>query len=246
MITLRRAEERLHERRRRLEIWLTFFAEERAATSAPGFGSLEVLSEGRLSPGGAVPRRPHRDAEVITYVREGALTYEDSSGRTGIIDAGEFQRMTTGSGVYHVKTNASRSDEAHVFQIWLCPVEVGRETRHEQRRFSAAQRRGGLCVVVSPDSRAGSLGIHQDARIYSALLDPGQHVVHELVEGRSAWLHVVSGEVALGDVVLTTGDGAGVRGERALSMTARRHTEILLLDLGAGPPASRRAVPLRG
>ena len=243
MITLRRAEERPHEQRRKLQVWLTFFAQDRDNALAPAFGSLEILSEGRLSPGAAVPRRPHRDAEVITYVREGTLRYEDSSGRSGVIQAGEFERMTTGSGIRHSKTNASRTDEAHVFQIWLCPVETGRETRHEQKRFSTAQRRGGLCVVVSPDSRGGSLRIHQDAVVYSALLDPGQHVVHELAHGRSAWLHLVLGELTLGDVVLTTGDGAGVRAERALSITARDHTEILLLDLGAGLPASRRAPP---
>ncbi len=77
----------------------------------------------------------------------------------------------------------------------------------------------------------GSLRIHQDALICSALLDSGQHVVHELSRRRCAWLHVVRGEVTLGDVVLTTGDGAGVTADRAVSLTAREETEILLVDL---------------
>ena len=98
---------------------------------------------------------------------------------------------------------------------------------------SAAQRRGGLCVVASSDARRGSLRIHQDALVFSALLDPGQHVVHELSQGRSAWLHLVQGEVALGDLILTTGDGAGVSAAPAVSFTAREPTEVLMLDVGA-------------
>ena len=81
--------------------------------------------------------------------------------------------------------------------------------------------------------------------MFSAMLDPGQHVVHELSQGRSAWLHLVQGEVTLGDVVLTIGDGAGVTSERAVSFTAREETEILLLDLGEPAPASphHRVIP---
>jgi hypothetical protein len=98
-----------------------------------------------------------------------------------------------------------------------------------------AERRGLLCVVASPDGRTGSLHVHQDIRIYSTLLDAGQHVVHELRPGRGAWLHVVSGEATLGDLVLGTGDGVGLSGEPAVSFTAREATEILLVDLPAPP-----------
>jgi quercetin 2,3-dioxygenase len=106
-------------------------------------------------------------------------------------------------------------------------LELGRE----QKRFSAAERHGGLCVVASPDARAGSLRLGQDTSIYSALLDPGQHVVHALAPAHAAWLHVVQGEVTLEDFVLVTGDGAGVITERAVSLTARVDSEILLFDV---------------
>jgi hypothetical protein len=237
MITLRRANERHHDRRRKQEVWHTFHPD-RADALAGGFGALEVLDEDRLPPGAGVPRHPHLDAEIVTYVREGALAHEDSMGRSGIVQAGEFQRMTAGRGIRHSETNASRTDWAHVFQIWLRPSEAGLEPGHEQKRFSAAERRGGLCVVASPDARRGSLRIHQDALVYSAMLDPGQHVIHELPQGRSAWLHLVQGEVTLGDTVLTTGDGAGVTAEPAVSLTAREETEILLVDLGERLPRS--------
>jgi redox-sensitive bicupin YhaK (pirin superfamily) len=235
MITLRRAEERHHDRRRKREVWLTFYPQDRADPLANGFGPLEILNESRLPPTTGVPRHAQHDAEIVTYVREGAVAYEESMGCSGVIRAGEFQRMTVGRGARHSHTNVSRADWAHVFQIWLCPSETGLEPSHEQRRFSAAERRGVLCVVASPDARRGSLRIHQDAVLYSAILDPGQHVVHELLPGRSAWLHLVRGEVTLGDIALTTGDGAGVRTERAVSLTARQQTEILLLDLREEP-----------
>lgn len=238
MITLRRDKERHHDRRRKLEAWLTFGPRDRADALAGGFGALEVLTEDRLAPGAGVPRRPPHDAEIVTYVREGTLAYEDSSGLSGVIPAGEFHRMTAGRGIRHSETNASRTDWAHFFQVWLRPSEAGLEPEHEQKRFSAAERRGRLCVVASPDARGGSLRIHQDALLYSAMLDPGVHVVHELSEGRRAWLHVVQGEVALGDAILTTGDGVGVTAERTVSLTAREETEILLLDLADPPPAS--------
>jgi quercetin 2,3-dioxygenase len=241
MITLRRAKERHHDRRRKQEAWHTFYAADRADALADGFGTLEILNEDRLPPGAGVARHPHHDAEIITYVREGALAHEDSMGRSGVIHAGEFQRMTAGRGIRHSETNASRTDWAHVFQIWLRPSRAGLEPTNEQKRFSAAERRGVLCVVASPDARRGSLRIHQDALMYSAMLDPGQHVVHELSQGRGAWLHLVQGEVTMGDVVLCAGDGAGITAERAVSLTAREETEILLLDLGEQLPRSLKS-----
>jgi quercetin 2,3-dioxygenase len=233
MIALRRADERRHLRHHEQEAWLTFYRQDGADPLAHGFGALEILNEDRLPPGARVPLEPYHAAEILTYVLEGALAHEDSAGRSGVSQAGEFRRVTAGRGVRPSEANASRIDWAHTFQIGLHPSEAELDPSDEQRRFSAAERRGDLCVVASPDGRRSSLRIHQDALIYSALLDPGQHLIHELAPGRSAWLHVVRGETTLGDVVLTTGDGAGVSADRALSLTAREETEILLLDLGA-------------
>jgi len=236
MITLRRSNERRHDRRGKQEVWHTFGPRSREDALADGFGALEVLDEERLPPSAGVARHPPCDAEIVTCVREGALAYEDSAGRSGVIQAGEFQRMTAGRRIQHSERNASRTDWAQVFQVWVRPSEADLEPDYEQRRFSAAERRGVLCVVASPDGRRGSLRIHQDALIYSAMLDPGQHVIHELLPGRSAWLHLVHGAVSLGDSILTTGDSAGVSAEPAISLTARENSEILLFDLSEAPP----------
>jgi redox-sensitive bicupin YhaK (pirin superfamily) len=239
MTTLRRAKQRDHDRRRKREVWLTF-PPDVANPPSDGFGTLVTLNEERLAPGAGVPRHPHNDAEIVTYAHEGALAYEDSMGCSGVIQAGEFQCMTTGRGIRHNEANGSRMEWAHVFQIGLRSWQAGLAAGYEQKRFSAAERRGGLCVVASPDARRGSLRIHQDALIYSALLNPGQHVVHEILHGRRAWLHVVQGDVSLGDVVLTTGDGIGFASEPAVSLIAREASEILLVDLGTGAPGSSK------
>jgi redox-sensitive bicupin YhaK (pirin superfamily) len=234
MITLRRTAERRHDRRRRQEVWLTFHPQGPLDSLGAGFGPLQALNEERWSPGAGVPSHLVRDAEVITFVREGELEYQDSVGGSGVIRAGEFHRLTAGRGLRLTERNPSLLDWAHVFQIWLHPSEAGLEPGQEQRRFSAAERRGVLRVVASPGGRRGSLCLHQDAHLYSTLLDPGQHVIHEIAHGHRVWLHMVQGEAALNELLLTRGDGAGITDERAVSLTAREGTELLLLDLGAG------------
>jgi len=239
MITLRRATERRHVLRGEQDTWITFFP--RDDRSGPGAVFLDVLvsfDEMRLAPGSGSGSHRRDEAEVITYVYAGALTQEDSTGRSGVIQAGEFQRMTTGGRVRYKETNASRNDWVHIFRIALHSSEVGLDGAHEQKRFTAGQRHNLLCVVASRDGRMGSLRIHQDALIFSSILDPGHHIFHELLPGRSVWLHVVSGEARLNDVVLTRGDGAGVTTEPSVSLTAQVNTEILLVDLGPAPNSS--------
>lgn len=236
MITLRRDKERHHVHRGKRDVWLTFHPRDQPDPLSDGFGALAQIHEIRLEPGGVAGARPRGEAEIITHVREGALAQEDSTGYSGLLHAGEFQHLSTGRGVRHKETNASRIHAAHVFQIVLRPSEAGLDRAHEQKRFTTAQRRNALCVVVSPDGRKGSLRVHQGALIHSALLDPGHHLVHEIASGRCAWLHVVQGEATLDDIVLSTGDGAGATAERAISVTAREETEILLIGLGEEQP----------
>jgi hypothetical protein len=231
MISLRLAAERHHDQRLKREVWRTFDPVDRTDRLAEQFSALEALDESRLPPRTDIPRRIGGEGEIVTYVREGTVSYDDSTGHSGMIHAGEFQRMITTPAARHSESNASRIDWAHVFQIRMRRTRPELEPAREQKRFSAAERRGRLCVVASPDARDGSLRLGQDTWIYSALLEPGQHVVHELAPEHAAWLHIVHGEVALDESVLVTGDGAGVITERVVSLTARADSEILLFDL---------------
>ena len=230
MIDLCRSHERCHQQRGDKEVWSTFSLREPGASSGGGFGVLATLDERSLPPRATSPQPP-RHGDIVTYVREGALAFANKKGHTGIIRAGEFQRRTAMGRHSHRETNASHAASAHVFQLGFVRSPAELEPSLEQKRFSVADRREGLCVVASPNGRQGSLHIHQDAVVYAAMLRAGQHVVHELLDERSVWLHVVQGELTLQNAVLTTGDGAGVTAERAVALTARADSEILLVDV---------------
>jgi redox-sensitive bicupin YhaK (pirin superfamily) len=153
-------------------------------------------------------------------------------GLTGVLRQGDFQRTTAGTGLRYSEVNASSESEAHVFQLWLRPDRLGLAPGHERKKFTFAERRGVLKLVASPTGLDGSLSIHQDAYLYSAILAKGQHVVHTIGKGRGAWVHIVQGSLSVGDVDLETGDGVGLREETRASMFVSAPTEILLLDLG--------------
>ncbi len=233
MITVRKAGERRYQKELGQDCWLTFGPS--GEPSLGTFGNLEIFRERRFVPRAAA-REPRQEAEIITYVREGSLAFEDSLGQTGVLRRGEFQRMTTGMGLRYREMNVSPVHEAHVFQIWLRPDQSGLTPGHEQRRFSVAERKGRLCVIASPSGMQGSLKIHQDAVLYSALFDAGQRVVYALGSGRGAWLHVIEGAVSMmGPILLQAGDGAGISEEAAVELLVQVPSEVLLLDLGKFP-----------
>jgi quercetin 2,3-dioxygenase len=233
MICIRRSAERQHDQRLKREVWRTFDPRDSSDRFADRFGALEAVDESRLPPRADVPRRVGDDGEIVIYVRQGKVAYDDSMGDAGVIEAGEFQRMVAVHGARHSEANASGVDWAHVFQFRLRCSAPEFEPRREQKRFSATDRRGVLCIIASPDAGARSLRLKQDTWIYSALLEPGQHVVHEVAPERAAWLHLVQGEVTLDGFTLVTGDGAGVTTEGAVSLIARESSEILLFDIAS-------------
>jgi redox-sensitive bicupin YhaK (pirin superfamily) len=232
MMTLRRADQRLHDQRRCHDTWCTFFSPERAVPFAEGFGILETLNEDRLPPGASSSVDSFVESEVLTYVCEGALTHSSRAGASCVLRAGEFQQWSASSTNKCRCGNALRSHWTHAFHMGFRAGKAQSDSGPSQKRFNAADRRRGLCVVASPDGRRGSLRLHQDAVVYSALSIAGQHIVHELLPGRSAWLHIVKGEATLANTLLTAGDGAGISAERGISLTAKTEAELLLVELG--------------
>lgn len=241
MITLLRSSQRYHATLGQQEVWRSFVAQKPSGPLAHGIGFLFAFDELRLPPGQRTEPQGSSEVEFVTYVYRGALSQEDTTGYSGVLCAGEFQRVSAGGSVRHTETSVSESDWVHWFRMSLRPWQAGIDHGQEQQRFTAGQRHNVLCVVASPDRRKGSLKIHQDALIYSAMLEPGHHLVHELKSGRRAWLHIVHGEATMDDVVISRGDGVGVLNERAVALTVREPTEILMVDMG---PANARAVQL--
>lgn len=243
MMILRRNIERRCAKWGKQEVWNSFFVQDDSEPLADGFGNLIAFDELRIPPGDSTDAHFENEAEIVTYVYKGALSQEDTAGNSGVIHAGEFQCMSTGRCIRHKETSVSRSDWGHMFRISLRPSEIGIDRKHMHKRFTSAQRRNLLCIVASFDGRKGSLRIHQDALIYSSILEPGHHLVYELAPGRSAWLHIVYGEAILDDIVLMQGDGFGVTNEPAVSLTVQENTEMLLVDLGSERSMPRNKTP---
>ena len=172
-----------------------------------GFRSLRVINEDWVAPGGGFPTHPHRDMEIITYVLEGGLAHKDSMGNGSIIRPGDGQRMSAGTGVRHSEANPSPKDPVHLLQIWITPDRRGHEPGYEQKSFPEHEKRGKLRLIASPDGADGSVTIHQDARLYVALLAPGQQVEHP-----------------------EEGDGASTDDPKLL-IKGTEETEVLLFDL---------------
>jgi quercetin 2,3-dioxygenase len=230
-IRVRRAAERGHANYDWLDTWHTFSFDTYYDPAHMGFRSLRVINEDRVQPGKGFGMHGHRDMEIITYVLEGALEHGDSMGNGSVLRPGEFQRMSAGTGIRHSEFNPSPTEPVHLYQIWLLPNQKGLRPSYEQKAFSEAERRGRLRLVASPDAQDGSLLIHQDARVYLSTLEAGQEVSHELQPGRSAWLQVPRGSVALNGQSLGTSDGAAVSHQTRLSIRGGETSEIVLFDL---------------
>jgi redox-sensitive bicupin YhaK (pirin superfamily) len=196
-----------------------------------GFRSLRVINEDWVQAGHGFPLHPHRDMEIITYVLDGAIEHQDSMGNGSIIRPGDGQRMSAGTGVQHSEANASKTEAAHLLQIWILPDRRGHEPGYEQKAFPEAEKRGRLRLIASPNGADGSVTIHQDAKLYASLLNPGQAVKHELGKGRYAWLQVARGAVELNGKILNQGDGAAISDEPQLTVKATKDAEVLLFDL---------------
>jgi quercetin 2,3-dioxygenase len=196
-----------------------------------GFRSLRVINEDWVAAGQGFPTHPHRDMEIITYILEGVIEHKDSLGTGSIIRPGDGQRMSAGTGIRHSEVNPSKTQPAHLLQIWIEPDRQGHRPSYEQKEFPEAEKRNQLRLIASPDGKLGSVTIHQDAKLYVSLLARQQEVTHELASGRSAWLQVAKGSIELNGQKLSQGDGASIGNENKLTITGREEAEVLLFDL---------------
>jgi redox-sensitive bicupin YhaK (pirin superfamily) len=196
-----------------------------------GFRALRVINDDRVAPGRGFGSHSHRDMEIISYVLEGALAHRDSMGTDGVLQPGDVQRMSAGTGVVHSEFNGSKSEPVHFLQIWLKPDAKGISPSYEQKMFPDAEKRGRLRLIVSPDGHDGSLKINTDARVYAGVFDAGQMGDRALDAGRHAWVQVAHGRVRVNGQELGTGDGVAVSDERHLSIEGIERGEILVFDL---------------
>src|SRR5207248_1798939 len=169
MIQIRLAAERGHFNHGWLDTYHTFSFADYYDPANMGFRSLRVMNDDRVGPGAGFGMHGHRDMEIITYVLDGALEHKDSMGNGSVLHYGDVQRMTAGTGVRHSEFNHSRSELVHFLQIWIEPNVQGIAPGYEEKHFTPESKKGQLRLIASPDGRAGSVLIHQDAAIYASI-----------------------------------------------------------------------------
>ena len=196
-----------------------------------GFGPLRVINEDRVAPGQGFGTHSHRDMEIVTYVLSGALEHKDTLGTGSVLHYDDVQRMSAGRGVSHSEFNHSAAEPVHFPQIWIMPNVQGISPSYEEKHFDRAAKSGRLCLIASPDGHEDSVLIHQDARVYAAVLDGTDHAEHQLNAGRRAYIHVASGSLSVNGIAMVAGDGARTDAAVKLVFDHARDAKVLLFDV---------------
>ena len=196
-----------------------------------GFSDLLVINEDRVRPARGFDTHGHRDMEIFSYVLEGALEHKDSLGTGSVIQPGDVQLMSAGTGVRHSEYNASRTAEVHFLQIWIVPDRKGVAPRYQQHHFAPEEKRGRLRLIISPDGDEGSLSVHQDVRVFAGLFDGDEAQRFELPAKRFAYVHVARGALEVNGQRLAAGDAVKLRNVREIVFGKGEQAEVLLFDL---------------
>lgn len=233
MLTLRKSQDRGHADHGWLQSFHSFSFADYHDPAHMGFGNLRVINDDYIAPGTGFGTHGHRDMEIVTYVLSGALAHKDSLGTGAVILPGDVQRMSAGRGVQHSEFNHAPDATTHLLQIWILPRTRGLEPSYEQKQFAAADKRGRLRLVASPDGRDGSVTIHADASISAGLFDAGERAELVLDPQRLAYVHLVRGQLSVNGQALVGGDAALLSGESRLALTDAQDAEVLVFDLAA-------------
>lgn len=196
------------------------------------YGPLRVFNDDLIKAGTGFEFHQHRDMEIVTYVIAGALRHRDNLENDGIIETGEIQRMTAGTGVFHSEYNASKTNPLRLLQIWVFPDKKGLRPSWQQKKYTQEDRKNKLLQVIGPIDNSGSeLSIHQNAFFYISSLDSGKKVEHRLESGRKAYLFVIDGEILMNGKIMVTQDAAKIENTDTISIEAEKITELILIDL---------------
>ncbi len=196
------------------------------------WGSLRVWNDDTIQPQTGFPTHPHRDMEIITYVREGAITHRDSLGNEGRTEAGDVQVMSAGSGIRHSEYNLE-DEVTRIFQIWILPDRdrEGEAPSWGARPFPKADRSGEWAVLASGrDSDRNALPIRTDARVLGATLKAGQMLTYALAPKRHAYLVPATGSVRVGEVEAQARDGVAITDTDIITIVANEDSELVLVD----------------
>ena len=190
-------------------------------------GELLVINDDRIAPHTGFDTHPHKDMEIITYVRKGAITHQDNKGNTGRTTAGNVQVMSAGTGISHSEYNLE-DEETNIYQIWIKPTQIGVTPNWDAAEFPKTPVTNNLQLLVSGDGRA-PLHIHQDARIYAGRISKGD-VLQHAIAGK-AYLLVAEGNLLVNDLPARKGDGVAISDEASITLTAQTEAELLVIEV---------------
>lgn len=192
-----------------------------------GFENLRVINEDEIVAGTGFDYHPHANMEIVTYVLSGTLEHKDSMGNCSLINAGDVQRMSAGTGILHSEYNHSQLEPVRLMQIWIFPEERDIEPSYEQKHFDDSEV---LRLLVSKTGRDGSVTINQDIDIYLLRLQTNEEFLYSITKEK-AWLQVLRGSLKFDGHELTVGDACAIEQAQELSLSASGDLELLIFDM---------------
>ena len=194
------------------------------------WGALRVWNDDEIAPAAGFPPHPHADMEIITYVREGAVTHRDSLGNEGRTEAGDVQVMSAGSGVRHSEYNLEPGATS-LFQIWVLPDRAGGAPAWSTKPFPKGDRSGHFVVLASGNGDEDALPIRADARVLGATLQAGQTAKYRIGADRHGYLVPASGAVEVNGVRIGPRDGAAIEAVEVVTVMALEDAEVVMVDV---------------
>ena len=196
------------------------------------FGALRVLNDDWIAGGGAFPTHPHDNMEIVTIPFTGALKHKDSTGGEGIIQAGDVQIMSAGTGVQHSEANESATEPVTLFQLWVFPKVKNITPRYDQRSFDVKEREGKWQVVVSPREEDNALWINQDARFSLANIKAGENIQYEnAFAGNVVYLVVIKGSISVDGITYNVKDAVGISETDSFKIEVLEDAELLAVEV---------------
>lgn len=196
------------------------------------FGLLRVLNDDFVAGGGGFPTHPHDNMEIVTIPFTGALQHKDSTGGQGVIQAGDVQIMSAGTGVQHSEFNASATEPVTLFQVWVFPKQRNITPRYDQKSFDVNDRINQWQTVISPNDAQKALWINQDAVFSLTKLEAGKSIAYKnTFSGNGVFLVNISGTASVGDIVLQKRDAVGISETAGFTITATEDTELLAIEV---------------
>jgi len=230
---IRRADERGHNNMSWLNTYHTFSFASYYDPKWTHFHNLRVINDDTIAPGMGFGTHPHKDMEIITYVTNGQLRHRDSMGSMGIINPGEIQVMTAGTGVSHSEFNASEEEPTHLFQIWIQPKEKNLKPRYDQKRVFQPQEMNFLKLIASSNAGDGSIiKLNADAQIWCGRYDQKKIFSFQPELYDNFWLHVVGGSMEISGKKYSIGDAIGISDKGKIDITINENgAEFLIFEV---------------